>query len=47
MAHLNMAKEHGVTKEEMVGLLTHIAFYAGWPRAWAVFPMAREVYGDE
>lgn len=47
MAHLNMAKEHGVTKDEMVGLLTHIAFYAGWPRAWAVFPMARQVYEKE
>lgn len=43
-AHLSMAKAHGVTKGEMIGLLTQLAFYAGWPRAWAVFPMAKEVY---
>lgn len=44
MAHLNMAQDHGVTQDEMVGLLTHVAFYVGWPRAWAVLPMARDVY---
>lgn len=47
MAHLTMAKKHGVTKDEMVGLLTQLAFYAGWPRAWAAFPMAQKVYEGE
>lgn len=46
-AHLTNAKNNGVTKEEMVEAITHIAFYAGWPNAWAVFPMVREVYADE
>lgn len=45
--HLETAKKHGVTKTEMSELLTHIAFYAGWPNAWAAFPMAKEVYKDE
>lgn len=44
--HLASAKANGVTKEEMAALLTHIAFYAGWPNAWAAFRMAKEVYDD-
>jgi 4-carboxymuconolactone decarboxylase len=40
------AKNHGVTAEEMSELLTHCAFYAGWPKAWAAFRMAKEVYGE-
>ena len=44
--HLQTARQHGVTKEEMVALLTHLAFYAGWPNAWAAFPVAKEVYAD-
>ena len=31
----------------MVEIITHIAFYVGWPNAWAVFPMVREVYAEE
>ena len=42
--HLTNAKHHGVTKEEMAEVLTHAAFYAGWPKAWAAFDMAREVW---
>ena len=45
--HLETAKKHGVTKTEMSELLTHIAFYAGWPNAWAAFRMAKEVYKEE
>lgn len=45
--HLTNAKNHGVTKVEMVEALTHIAFYVGWPNAWAVFPLVREVYSEE
>lgn len=44
--HLQTARQHGVTKEEMAALLTHLAFYAGWPNAWAAFPVAKEVYAD-
>ena len=45
--HIQNAKNHGVTKTEMVEIITHIAFYVGWPNAWAVFPMVREVYDQE
>jgi 4-carboxymuconolactone decarboxylase len=43
--HIQNAKNHGVTREEMAEILTHAAFYAGWPKAWAAFRMAKEVYG--
>ena len=45
--HLQTAKKNGVTKGEMAAILTHVAFYAGWPNAWAAFRMAKEVYVDE
>lgn len=44
--HLSNAKNHGVTKEEIAEILTHAAFYAGWPKAWAAFRMAKEVWGE-
>lgn len=44
--HLQNARKQGVTKTEMVEAMTHVAFYAGWPRAWAVFPLLREAYAD-
>ncbi|MBR3746364.1 MAG: carboxymuconolactone decarboxylase family protein, partial [Selenomonadaceae bacterium] len=45
--HIQTAKKHGVTRDEMVEIITQLGFYAGWPKAWAVFPMAKEVYGDD
>lgn len=45
--HLESARKNGVTKEEMAEILTHAAFYAGWPKAWAAFRMAKEVYAAE
>lgn len=45
--HLINAKNHGVTKEEMAEILTHAAFYTGWPKAWAAFRIAKEVYEEE
>ena len=45
--HLISAKKNGITKEEMAEIITHAAFYCGWPKAWAVFRMATEVYGEE
>lgn len=45
--HILNAKNNGVTKEEFTEIITHVAFYAGWPNAWAVFKMAKEVYLDE
>lgn len=45
--HLINAKNNGITQEEMAEIITHAAFYAGWPNAWAVFNLAKEVYGDD
>ena len=45
--HLISAKKNGITKEEMAEIITHAAFYCGWPKARAVFRMAKEVYGEE
>lgn len=45
--HIINAKKNGVTKEEFASIVTHVAFYAGWPNAWAAFNMAKEVYKDE
>ncbi len=45
--HLQTAKKNGVTKSEIAEILTHIAFYAGWPNAWAAFRIAKEVYSDD
>ena len=44
--HIGEEKKNGVTKEEMTEILTHAAFYAGWPKAWAAFRMAKEIYQD-
>ena len=45
--HIINAKNNGVSKEEFAEIITHVAFYAGWPNAWAVFNMAKEVYENE
>lgn len=46
--HLSSAKKNGITRAEIAEILTHAAFYAGWPKAWAAFRMAKEVWdGDE
>lgn len=45
--HLQNAKAHGVTKVEFAAIVTHVAFYAGWPKAWAVFNLGKEVWTEE
>ncbi len=42
--HLENAKAHGVTQKEIAAIITHTAFYAGWPKGWAVFNLAKEVW---
>ncbi|AEE97915.1 carboxymuconolactone decarboxylase family protein [Mahella australiensis] len=44
--HIQKAKENGITKEEMAEVLTHLAFYAGWPKGWAAFYIAKEIYKE-
>ena len=42
--HIQNAKNNGVTKNEIAGIITHISFYVGWPKAWAAFNIAKEIY---
>ena len=46
-AHLAIGKDHGVTRQEAVEIVTHLAFYCGWPKAWSTFPLIAEIYGEE
>jgi 4-carboxymuconolactone decarboxylase len=45
--HLTNAKNHGVTKEEIAAIITHCTMYTGWPKGWAVFRLAKEIWADE
>lgn len=45
--HLQNAKAHGVTKKEAAAIITHAAFYVGWPKGWAVFRLAKDVWKEE
>ena len=45
--HLQNAKAHGVTKEEIAAIITHATMYVGWPKGWAVFRLAKEVWSGE
>ncbi|WP_334293540.1 carboxymuconolactone decarboxylase family protein [Blautia pseudococcoides] len=45
--HLQEAKKNGITKTEIAEIITHAAFYAGWPKAWAVFRLAKEVWNEK
>ena len=43
-SHLALARQNGVTEEELVEAITHLAFYSGWPNAVAAVGIAREVF---
>ncbi len=43
-AHLIKATENGISKDELVEVITHLAFYSGWPKAWAAFRLAKELF---
>ena len=45
--HLINAKNHGVSQKEIAAIITHTAFYAGWPHAWAVFNLAKAVWSEK
>ena len=45
--HLEFAKQNGVTRTEISEMLTHIAFYAGWPNAWGAFRLAKDVWAED
>ncbi len=46
-SHLILGKEHGLTKDEIVEIVTQLTFYCGWAKAWSVFPLVEEVYSEE
>ena len=44
--HLQNAKNNGVTKAEIAAIITHATMYVGWPKGWAVFRMATEIWNE-
>jgi 4-carboxymuconolactone decarboxylase len=42
--HLGRARENGVTETELIEAITHLAFYAGWPRAMTAITVAKELF---
>lgn len=45
--HLQSAKNNGITRTEIAEIITHIGFYAGWPKAWAAFNLAKNVWAED
>lgn len=45
--HLQSAKNNGISRTEISEIITHIGFYAGWPKAWAAFRLAKEVWAKD
>lgn len=44
--HLKKALENGVTREEIIEVITHLAFYSGWPTASTALTIARQVFAE-
>ncbi|MFP7153423.1 carboxymuconolactone decarboxylase family protein [Weissella paramesenteroides] len=47
VAHLQIGKNNGITKDEIVAEITHLAFYVGWPKAWSAFNRAKEIWPEQ
>jgi quercetin dioxygenase-like cupin family protein len=45
--HLQNAKNNGVSKREIAAIITHVTMYTGWPKGWAVFRLAMEIWGKD
>jgi 4-carboxymuconolactone decarboxylase len=45
--HLRLARDNGATEEELIEAITHLAFYAGWPKAMSAMAVAKQVFGDD
>ena len=45
--HMRRALDNGVTQDELRGLITHVAFYAGWPTAVNAGRVALEIFEDD
>ncbi len=46
-SHLRMGKTNGITAEEIAEVLTQLAFYAGWPKAWTALRLAKNIYNED
>ena len=46
-SHLVLGKKHGITKDEVVEMITQLAFYCGWTIAWSTFDLIKEVYCED
>ena len=44
--HLDFAKQNGATEDELIEAITHLAFYAGWPKAMSAMAVAKQLFGD-
>lgn len=44
--HLGLAKQNGVTEAELIEAITHLAFYAGWPKAFSAMTVAKQVFAQ-
>jgi 4-carboxymuconolactone decarboxylase len=42
--HLGLARQNGVTEVELIEAITHLAFYAGWPKAMSAMTVAKELF---
>lgn len=45
--HLQSAKNNSITRTEIAEIITHIGFYADWPKAWAAFRLAKDVWAED
>jgi 4-carboxymuconolactone decarboxylase len=47
VSHLRLARQNGASQEELIEVITHLAFYAGWPKAVSAALVAKQVFNDE
>lgn len=46
-AHLRIGKNNGITPKEIAEVITHLAFYVGWPKAWSAFQIAKTIFAED
>ena len=46
-AHLRIGRQNGITQAEIAEVITHLAFYVGWPKSWSAFNLAKQIYTDK
>lgn len=47
VGHLRIARDNGLSRDELVEAIVHLAFYAGWPRAMSAIAVARRVFAED